>query len=205
MAKPFEQMLYDICFPTNYLLFFKNKVTVTSNVVSVRVRKFIKLRQYVQSQRMLAFRYTIDYQVHLICTSKKSCIALSAGLRSSHQTWSLSYLWLMENLYNTFWSYFMFFSHKSIFPGRTLREHLGLAATIANSNILFQMRIFKFVSVLAYFATTMVCVFPFFILIFFRCNFHAKSVMHAFVWTDITIITIILTKSLLYHDIISSS
>ena len=99
----------------------------------------------------------------------------------------------------------MFFSHKSIFPGRTLREHLGLAATIANSNILFQMRIFKFVSVLAYFATTMVCDFPIFILIFFRCNFHAKSVMHAFVWTDITIITIILTKSLLYHDIISSS
>ena len=86
MAKPFEQMLYDICFPTNHLLFFKNKVTVTSNVVSVRVRKFIKLRQYVQSQRMLAFRYTIDYQIHLIGTLNKSCIALSAELRSSHQT-----------------------------------------------------------------------------------------------------------------------
>ena len=100
----------------------------------------------------------------------------------------------------------MFFSHKSIFPGRTLREHLGLAATIANSNILFQMRIFKFVSVLAYFATTMVCeflnFFPIFFLIAPHCNFHAQSEMHVFVWTDMTIITIMLKESVTFIIIV---
>ena len=101
--------------PNKSSAIFQEQVTVTSNVVSVRVRKFIKLRQYVQSQRMLAFRYTIDYQIHLIGTLNKSCIALSAELRSSHQTWSLSYLWLMENLYNTFWRCFMIFFIKSYF------------------------------------------------------------------------------------------
>ena len=92
------------------ICYFPRTKLLRLQMSSLCVRRFIGLRQYVQSQRMLAFRYTTNHQVHLIWALKKSCIALSAGLRSSHQTWSLSYLWLMENLYNIFWRCFMIFS-----------------------------------------------------------------------------------------------
>ena len=126
---------------------------------------------------------TTKYQFHLIWSFKKLCIALSAGLRSSHQTWSLSYLWLMENLYNTFEDFIMTFSYlwqKCILPCP------GLVVIFFTFNIPFQMRIYSFVFVYAYFATTMVCdfldfVFQIFILIPFRCNFQPQSIMHAFV------------------------
>ena len=128
---------------------------------------------------------TTKYQFHLIWALKKSCAALSAELKSSHQTWSLSYLWLIENLYNTYEDFIMIFSylwHKCILLCPRSSSHFF------TFNIPFQMRIHSFVSVLAYFATTMVCeflnFFPIFFLIAPHCNFHAQSVMHAFVWTS---------------------
>ena len=80
--------------------------------------------------------------------------------------------------------------------------HKSIAVTIANSNISFQMRIYRFASVLAYFATTMVCDVPILIFIYFRCNFYAQTVMYAFVWTDKTFITIMHTESVLYIIIV---
>ena len=90
---------------------------------SLCVHRFIGLRQYVQSQRMLAYWFTNNHQVHLIGALKISSVAFISWIEVLSSdlipVLSLTNVEPVQYILKIFYDFF----HKSIFPDRTLRVH----------------------------------------------------------------------------------